>query len=106
MMKHLFEVGEIVILQSPKLPEYNGEYTIHAIVETGCNFTCRLTGLLIWTNQGVSYILDEPLLDLIDYGEGCEVFWAPTSLKKKHTGSDFSFTELVNHLQTKIVEKI
>ena len=102
-MKNLFSVGEAISLQSPNLSEYNGEYTIHAIVQPNENFTCRLTGLILYTTEGVSYVLDEPLLDLVSC-EGTETFWAPSSLRKKHNPSGFSFNELMADLKTNITE--
>ena len=102
-MTQLFSVGEAIILQSPNLSEYNGEYTIHAIVQPNENFTCRLTGLNLYTTEGVSYVLDEPLLDLVSC-EGAETFWAPSSLRKKHDPSEFSFNELMADLKTNICE--
>jgi len=102
-MKNLFSVGEVIILQSPNLSEYNGEYTIHAIVQPNENFTCRLTGLNLYTTEGVSYVLDEPLLDLVSC-EGAETFWGPSSLREKYYPSEFSFNELIADLKTNITE--
>lgn len=103
-MNPKFSIGEQVILQSPNLSEYNGEYTVHAVVENEDEFTCRLTGRSLWTDEpGVSYILDEPLVDLLKC-DGAETFWAESSLKKKQIPGSLSYDELIQTLHLPIYE--
>jgi len=106
-MKQLFSIGEIVIRQAQNYPEGNGEYTIASII----------------TKQEYEDLYPSPFgwsgLDEIYYGlEGFSVevgkhapplichHTAQGNLRKRHERGDFSFTELVTHLNTKIVEKI
>ena len=106
-MKQLFSIGELVIRQAQNYPEGNGEYTITSII----------------TKQEYEELYPSPFgwkdLDEIYYGlEGFSVeigkdpmkiichHTAEGNLRKKHERGDFSFTELVQYLNTKIVEKI
>ena len=102
-MEQFFEVGEVIILQSPNLSEYNGEYTIHAILPVNEDFKCRLTGLMIYTTEGLSYVLDEPLADLHAF-DGCETLWAPSSIRKKQEPGELSYTQLMQSLRSPIYE--
>ena len=109
-MKQLFSLGEIVIRQATNYPEGNGVYTITSII----------------TKQEYEELYPSPFgwvgLDEIYYGlEGysCELenmggtkmkiishHTAQGNLRKRHEKGEFSFTELVQYLQTKIVEKV
>lgn len=100
-MNAKFSVGESVILQSPNLSEYNVEYTIHAILPVNEDFKCRLTARMIYTTEGLSYILDEPLADLHEI-DGSETLWAPSSIRKKQEPSKFSYTQLMQSLRSPI----
>lgn len=102
-MNAKFSVGEVIILQSPNLSEYNGEYTIHAILPVNEDFKCRLTGRMIYTTEGLSYILDEPLADLHEI-DGSETLWDPSSIRKKQEPGELSYTELMQSLHSPIHE--
>jgi len=102
-MNHLFSIGEKVALQSPNLPEHSGEYTIKAILDTFEEFTCRFTGNHLWTDEGVSYVLDVPLLDLI-VCDGSEALWRGSSLRKIQEIGDMSYKELMNSLKSPVLE--
>jgi hypothetical protein len=103
-MNNWFSVGEEVLLESKGLPEYNGSYFIHAIVAPDEDFICRLTGKVLWTDEGVSYLLHKPLFDSID-GEG-EAFFAEGSIRKKHKGCGEDWNIMMKGLNTKIVEVV
>lgn len=99
-MTYLYSIGEKVSLQSQSMSEYNGtQYTIEAIIEASEDFVCRLTGQTIYTNEGHAYILDTPLVDLIDC-DGMETLWAEESLRKIQEIGDKSFQEFVEKLKT------
>lgn len=100
-MNNLYSVGERIILQSPNLSEHNGEYTIEAILDTFEEFTCRFTGINIWTDEGVSYVLDVPLLDL-SICDGKEALWHESSLRKIQDVGELSFQELMETFKTEI----
>lgn len=102
-MTYLYKIGEKVGLYSENLPEHNGEYTIEAIIEANEDFECRLTGQIIYTNEGHAYILDTPLVDLIEC-DGMETLWAEESLRKIQEVGDKSFQELIETLNTEIYE--
>jgi hypothetical protein len=102
-MTHPYKVGEKVILQSPNLPEHSGEYTIEAILDTFEELTCRFTGNHLWTNEGVSYVLDVPLLDLI-VCDGSEALWCGSSLRKIQEIGDMSYKELMSSLKSPVLE--
>lgn len=106
-MNPMFSVGEVVIRQATNYPEGNGEWMVNEII-TKQEYEEKYPSPFGWKH-----------LDEIYYGlEGFTVevgkepmkiicsHTAQGNLRKRHTGSDFSFTELVNHLQTKVVEKI
>lgn len=104
-MTNKFNINELVILQGVRFPEYNGEYVISKVWSDPEEiFTCRLTGTLLRVNLAEKYCyqFETPLAD----ANGREICFVESTLRKKYEGSDFSFTELVTHLQTKIVEKI
>ena len=105
MTRPLFEEGEEVILQSATLPHFNGEYSIHSIVFQGDIYTDRLTDGLVKatynddeTKDIPGYLLDIPMLDP---STKYEIIWCQTALRKKHKGSDFSFSELMQDLKCK-----
>ena len=102
-----FNIGESVIRQATNYPEGNGEYVINEII----------------TKQEYEELYPSPFgwrdLDEIYYGlEGFSVevgkhapplichHTAQGNLRKRHERGGFSFTELVQYLSTKIVEKI
>lgn len=46
MSRCLFEVGETVILNSIKSPQFNGEYIVELVVPKGQTHRCRISGYL------------------------------------------------------------
>lgn len=97
-MNNFYSVGERVLLRSPNLPEYDGEYTIEAILIPFEEFTCRFTGADLYTDGGVSYVLDTPLLDLI-VCNGTEAIWSGSSLRKLHEGGELSYQGLIESIK-------
>ena len=102
-MKHLFSIGEKVILQSLTLPEHNGYYIIEAIIEANEDFVCRLTGQIIYTNEGHAYILDTPLVDFIEC-DGVEALWLEEALKKFQEPGEMDYKELMQTLKSSVLE--
>lgn len=96
-MKPLFEVGEVVVLQSKQIPHYNGEYVVTRVLEDGDVYECRVTKSykLVLGSGGYAYLLDEPLM--VDGSEGC---CAEQALKKKHTPGEMDFKLLVDSLKS------
>ena len=106
-MNNKFAINESVIRQAQNYPEGNGIYTVTSII----------------TKQEYEQLYPSPFgwdhLDEIYYGlEGFSVevgkdpmkiichHTAQGNLRKRHERGEFSFTELVQYLSTKIVEKI
>jgi len=102
-MTHPYKIGEKVGLYSENLPEHNGQYTIEAIIEANEDFECRLTGEIIYTSEGHAYILDTPLVDLIEC-DGVEVLWLEESLRKIQEIGDMDYKELMTSLKNSVLE--
>lgn len=101
-MNAKFSVGEVIILQSKSLPQYNGEYTVEAILQKGELFSCRLTNTLLrQVDGGNAYVLSMPL---VSPDTGHETFWAESALRKKQEPSKFSYTQLMQSLRSPIYE--
>lgn len=83
-MRPKFEVGEMVILQSVGSPECNGEYSVLGRAEG--RYRTPMNELF----EGYVYNLDD----------GSEVAWVETSLRKKHTPGELSFTDLMASLSS------
>lgn len=82
-MKQLYEVGEVVILQSRSKPEMNGEYIIESIDET-C-LPLNVSGKM----SSYGYFL-----------KGSLYSWAESALRKKHEPSQQSFKDLMRTLKS------
>ncbi len=110
-MKQLFSIGESVIRQAQNYPEGNGIYTITSII-TKQEYEEKYPEVLSWKHFGeeVYYGLEGFSVDLTSPRTGafvCTVkHTAQGNLRKRYERGDFSFTELVQYLSTKIVEKI
>lgn len=100
MNRVLFSVGEGAILCSVRRPEYNGEYTIAKVLQTGSIHTCRLTGRgVIVSGIDFVYLLSTPLLSGL--ANGTECFICQSSLRKKYPPSTESFQEMMTKMLTK-----
>jgi len=107
-MNHKFSIGEIVIRQATNYPEGNGEYTITSIITKQeyeelypHPFGWKHTGGDVYYGlEGFSVEIGEDPIKII-----CR-HTAQGNLRKRHERGGFSFTELVQYLNTKIVEKI
>jgi len=104
-----YSIGELVILQSKQLPDYNGEHVIRAISMKGSEYTCRISGITFEDMYacGVAYIMEEILPEKYDgddpdiQGQVVEVYWDESSLRKKHQPGELSFQELMNSFNIK-----
>jgi hypothetical protein len=91
-MKHLFDVGEIIILQSQFCPQFNGEYTVKELKY----------GEFYHPQQKI--VINSFVYDLgIDHGTGH--WWFEEALRKRYQKGDMSFRELMSDLKTNIKER-
>lgn len=102
-MSTKFSIGELVILQSKSMPQYNGEYTVESIIKKDEHHTCRLTQRNLVQSDDFGYILSTPLVDLIS-NNGSETFWCESALRKRQESSEFSYTQLMQSLRSPIYE--
>lgn len=105
-----FSVGEIVILQSKSLPDYNGEHVVKFIVTKNTSYTCRVSGITFQQPEydtSISYVLEEVMPSIYDgedhdiQGIMVETNWDESSLRKKHIPGTMSFTDLMSSLNIK-----
>ena len=106
-MKQLFSIGELVIRQATNYPEGNGEYTITSIITKQeyehlypHPFGWRHTDEIYYGLEGFSVEIGKDPMKIICHHT------AQGNLRKRYERGDFGFTELVQYLNTKIVEKI
>lgn len=96
-----FFPGEVVILQSKKRLELNGEYTVLDVIRTGDLTKCRITGQTCRRVDVGS--LAYRLVELKVKGtNGVEIIWNESALRKKHEPGAMSFTELMASLKSPI----
>ena len=94
MTRPLFSEGEQVILCSKKLPQCNGEYTVHAIHKEGDLVPCRFTGeVFAARGSALGYALTPPV-NLNRF----EALWCQSALRKKYPPSTESFKEMMSNL--------
>lgn len=99
MNRPLFSVGEKVILQSETYPWYNGVYVVEKLVKPGERIIDRIkegVQTLSLEEDGICYILDEPLKN--DYNGG-ETFWRQSALRKINKPSQFTFDQLISEIK-------
>lgn len=102
-MNPKFSEGELVILQSPRFPEHNGEYTVSKVWSNpDQTFNCRMTGTLLRVNliESFSYHFEEPLGD----HKGREICFTESSLKKKQEPGEMDYKELMQTLKNSVLE--
>ena len=106
-MNPKYSEGEIVILNSKVLPEYNGEYTTSKILTKGEVTVCRITGRR-HSHTGklgnYGYLLDSPKVNKF-CPEGVEAVWAEISLRKKHEPSHMSFQSLIQSINSPVKQE-
>lgn len=86
-MKQLYEVGEVVILESKYFPEYNGEYVILDVCfDMFSNMSNNKT------EKQFAYYLG--------FESEVSPWWKETSLRKKHEPSQQSFKDLMTTLKS------
>lgn len=98
-MNPKFSVGEVVILQSPRFPEYKGGHVVYKIwSDPEQTFTCRSTGTVLRVNmvEAFSYHFEQPLLD----PKGREICFAESSLKKRQEKGNMNFKGLITTLKS------
>lgn len=106
MKRPLFEIGEIVILQSVSIPELNGEYTVRQVVTKGDKYSCRLSGKVkVCGVDAYYYFLHEVIADSPVY-PGTEAPWLESALRKKHKGCGEDFQSMINTLKSPVKEGV
>ena len=80
-MRPKYELGEVVLLQSVNLPQYNGEHTV--------------TSVVLDDDVGFCYELDFKH-GLKEYTE----HWEERALRKKHTPGEMTFDNLMASLSS------
>jgi hypothetical protein len=95
-MNQLYQIGELVILQSEHQPKHNGEYIIEAIDDS----------LMVNVNTkkiegGLGYYLGFT-------GDMGNKYWTQAALRKIHKPSTQSFTEMMSVLKmpNKVWERV
>ena len=107
MKKNLFDVGEVVVLQSKESPELNGEYTVKSVLFHNDTYICRLTEKILIHIEEMGYILEELVIETLNgAGNMVEQAWSESALRKKHQGCGDSFQSMLSKLNTKIVEEL
>lgn len=103
-MNAKFSEGEVVILQSVTMPQYNGEYIIDKIIHPSEPHICRISGIILENCEEImGYVFTEALLDLVA-NDGGETIWAEIALRKRQEPSELSYTELMQTLRSPIYE--
>lgn len=90
-----FEVGEVVILQSVDYPEFNGEYSVKAVLKPGQQYMGKVV-----SGSG----LDDWYYDLGFQTKMFKTFtcWRETTLRKKQEPSGMRYNELIKLLNSPI----
>lgn len=94
MKRNLFEVGEIVILESKFYPELNGEYPVLAVEWS--DGVCTTT--LNYLPEAFGYELP---VTTVAGG-----LWEESALRKKHRPSSEDFQSMMDTLKTNIVGNV
>jgi hypothetical protein len=94
-MKQLYEVGEVVLLRSRELPEYDGEYVVQKVYAPN-EWTIDSTGSQYNGSHTYSYALGFSF----EWGKGVCDAWQQTALRKKHEPSQQSFKDLMTTLKS------
>lgn len=102
-MNAKFSVGELIVLQSKSMPQYNGEYTVEGIIKKDERHICRLTKRILVQSDDFGYVLSTPLFDLIN-NDGYETFWAESALRKRQEPGELSYAQLMQSLRSPIYE--
>lgn len=101
-MNQLYEIGETVIRQATTYTDHNGEYKIIGVISEEEMLKLHPFMKVI---DGWYYELEGLSIDL-PKSRGVSNHSGQRFLRKIHKGSDYSFTELVTNLSTKIQERI
>lgn len=95
-MNPKFEVGEVVLLRSKSHPEADCESTILDIKEPLTAHPCEAGSGVVFRGPNYSYKLQVSVV----HNGGLTSFWDETSLRKKHTPGEMSFTSLMASLSS------
>lgn len=95
-MNPKFSVGEVVILQSKSLPNYNGEYTVKDIYGPKEYRACPVGSGVFGTDDTFTYNLGFSFEWLNGICDG----WQESALRKNHEPSQQSFKELMSTLKS------
>ncbi|MNQ14484.1 hypothetical protein D3C85_274360 [compost metagenome] len=100
MSRPLFEVGEVVLLRSKRMPHMDGEYSVIAILYDDDVYLCHLTGNISHGRTGGShsYVLDDGEVVFENEKWIC-CFWTESALRKKHQPGEQSFRDLMQSLK-------
>lgn len=97
-MRPKFEVGEVVILQSATRPDCKGEFTVLQVNCLPAGVPFEFSGSNYrHSSTGVSYFLNDDFLSYMGEGKAC---WNESTLRKKHTPGELSFTDLMASLSS------
>lgn len=103
MNNPIYQIGEEVILQSPRYPQYNGEYTITEII-SGMEMFKKYGVLTNLNFSDIFYQLGGLSVELIrsisnaSTGLKCDHVHQ-NSLRKKHKPSEDSFDTMISKLK-------
>lgn len=101
-MRQLYEIGELVIRQATTYTSYNGEYKIIGVISAEemkqLHPFMKVTDDWYYELEGLSIDLPK--------SRGVSNHSGQRFLRKIHKGSDYSFTQLMTNLSTKIQERI
>lgn len=101
-MNPKYSVGEVIILQSRSLPEYNGEYVVQNIYKPGEKKMCQ---------AGSNIAITDPYRFTYDLGFSFEWRGAVIStfqevaLRKKHEPSQMSFQSLIQGINNPVKQE-
>ena len=90
MKQALYKVGEEVILKSLDHPEFNGDYIVQAVHQSGDTIPNVRGCLAVLCPSGFSYYLG------FNHYADEYTHWGQLSLRKKHKPSDQSFDQIMS----------
>lgn len=101
-MNQLYSIGEQVLRQATTYTSYNGEYKIIGVISSKemkqLHPYMRVKDEWYYELEGFAVNLPK--------NHGASNHSSQSFLRKIHKGSDYSFTELMTNLSTKIQERI
>lgn len=99
MSNPLYNVGDVVVLQSVSLPELNGNYLVRAVIGIFREHICAITGEeIVYESDFDSpfgYLLDPPVLSP---ETGREAAFEESALRRRYPPASESFKQIMNKL--------